>query len=199
MPNLNKDVSVGGVYCGTRVAPGLFAEEVASNRYVIRHLAAPNYTKRVGEVMGSKRIYQAMRMNVSLFQQIADQLLQKHYGLSLNDTHLTEEKIVAECIGQRFRPYQVINEHAEESDLVRIDIEGFYGVPSHCSLSSQDELEALYVVNPIEILGDQPTTCPHCGMRSEFDDVGSVTGEGTMQHHRCPDKNCGYEFLAENE
>jgi hypothetical protein len=75
MPNLNKDVSVGGVYCGTRVAPGLFAEEVASNRYVIRHLAAPNYTKRVGEVMGSQQIYQAMRMNgdyVAICMSLAD-------------------------------------------------------------------------------------------------------------------------------
>lgn len=139
-------------------------------------------------------------MNVQLFQQIADVLLQTHYGLSLDDTYLTEEKIVTGCIGQGLRPYQVINEHAEEADLVRIDIEGFYGVPSHCLISSQDELNALWVANPIEILSDQPTTCPYCGTRTEFDDVGLITGEGTMQqHHRCPGKNCGYEFLAENE
>lgn len=63
MPNLNKDVSIGGVYIGNRIAPRLFAEEVASHRYVIRHLVSPEYTKRVGEVVGQQRIYQAMRMN----------------------------------------------------------------------------------------------------------------------------------------
>lgn len=140
-------------------------------------------------------------MNVQLFQQIAEMLLQTHYGLSLDDTHLTEEKIVAECIGKSFRPYQVVNEHAEESDLVRIDIKGYYGVPSHCALSSQDELNALGIVNPIEINGDQPTECPHCGARTEFDDVKLFDGkEGeNQQYHRCPDKNCGYEFLSEDE
>lgn len=140
-------------------------------------------------------------MNVGLFQRIADEMLQKHYGISLDDTYLSDEKIVAGCIGQGFRPYQIINEHAEEADLVRIDIEGFYGVPSHCALSSQDELNALLIVNPIEILGDQPTTCPYCGARTEFDDVKSFAGEEseTQQHHRCPAKECGYEFLAEEE
>lgn len=75
MPNLNKDVSIGGVYCGNRVAPGLFAEEVASHRYVIRHLASPDCTRRVGEVMGQQSIFQAMRMNgdhVAICMSLAD-------------------------------------------------------------------------------------------------------------------------------
>lgn len=140
-------------------------------------------------------------MNVQLFQQIADALLQTHYGLSLDDTHLNKEKIVAECISQGFRPYQVINEHAEECDLARIDKEGFYGVPSKSPITQQDELSALGIVNPIEINGDQPTECPYCGARTEFDDVDSVDGEEgeKQQHHRCTDKKCGYEFLSEDD
>lgn len=136
-------------------------------------------------------------MNVGLFQHVADEMLQKHYGISVDDTHLGEEKIVSECIGQGFRPYQVINEHAEEADLVRIDIERDYGVPSHCSISLHDELNALSIINPIEILDDQPTTCPYCGARTEFDDV-DIEGE-KQQHHRCTAKDCGYEFLAEED
>lgn len=63
-------------------------------------------------------------MNVELFQRIADYMLKKHYGITLDDTYLHKKRIVAECINQGFRPYQVLNEHADESDIVRIDKEG---------------------------------------------------------------------------
>lgn len=75
MSKLNKAVSIGGVFCGNRLAPKLFAEEIASHRYVIRHLASPDYTKRVGEVMGKQGCYQAMRMNgdhVAICSSLAD-------------------------------------------------------------------------------------------------------------------------------
>jgi tRNA(Ile2) C34 agmatinyltransferase TiaS len=42
---------------------------------------------------------------------------------------------------------------------------------------------------PIYLMHDQPTTCPHCGRRTEW------TGE-SPQLHRC---GCGFEFLVEQD
>lgn len=81
-------------------------------------------------------------MNVTLFQDISSVLLEKHYGLELNDTHLWDTSIVAECIKQGFRPYQVVAEHAEEADLGRID-KMDYGVPSKAAITADDEAAAL--------------------------------------------------------
>lgn len=81
-------------------------------------------------------------MTVQRFQQIVAVLLQRHYGLELNDTNLWDERIVALLIAQGLRPYQVVNVHAEEADLDRIDKEGFYGVPSKAALTEQDEVSA---------------------------------------------------------
>lgn len=81
-------------------------------------------------------------MTTCRFQQIAGHLLKKHYGLELSDTHLHDEKIVAECIRQGYRPYQVVAEHAEEADLDRID-KSEYGVPSKAGINTADEDAAI--------------------------------------------------------
>lgn len=81
----------------------------------------------------------AVPMTVQRFQQIAASLLHRHYGLELKDTHLWDESLVAQCIAQGFRPYEVLNEHAQEADLDRIDKEGFYGLPYKAALTEQDE------------------------------------------------------------
>lgn len=43
------------------------------------------------------------------------------------------------------------------------------------------------------LLSDQPTTCPKCGSRTEFQNVLDV------QVHKCFNSSCGYEFLTEQE
>lgn len=88
-------------------------------------------------------------MSVKCFQAIAAALLKKHYGLELNDTHLHDEEVVAECIKQGYRPYQVVAEHAEEADLYRIDCFGFYGVPSKKAITAADETGALAVLEGV--------------------------------------------------
>ena len=82
-------------------------------------------------------------MNVKLFQEIAAALLERHYGLELNDTSLHDEAVVAECIEQGYRPYQVVAEHADEAELDRIDISGCYGVPSQEAITAVDEAAAI--------------------------------------------------------
>ncbi len=77
-------------------------------------------------------------MNVKRFQEIAAALLTKHYGLDLNDTHLWDDSVVAECIKQGYRPFQVVAEHAEQADIDRIDKSG-YGVSSKAAITAADE------------------------------------------------------------
>lgn len=41
-------------------------------------------------------------------------------------------------------------------------------------------------------LSDQPTTCPHCGTRTDWTDLSNG-----VQRHTCLNTLCGFEFLAE--
>lgn len=59
---LPKDVVIGGIFCGTEISTNLFAEEVASSRWVIRYRESADFAKRIGEVMGGLGRYQAMLM-----------------------------------------------------------------------------------------------------------------------------------------
>lgn len=54
---------VGGVFCGKQIATNLYAEEVASRRYVIRETEMQSFGRRLGEVMGGDGRFQACRMN----------------------------------------------------------------------------------------------------------------------------------------
>lgn len=93
-------------------------------------------------------------MNIQLFQKIAEQLLQKHYGLSINDTRLCEQDYLAVLVDGNCRPFEYINEHAKDCDLGRIDVEGGYGAPSKAMLTSNDEIAALELVSPFLTMCD---------------------------------------------
>lgn len=57
---------LGGVYIGRKISEALFAEKVADYRHVIRRAEQSNdgvRTTRIGEVFGSKNVFQACRMN----------------------------------------------------------------------------------------------------------------------------------------
>lgn len=54
---------IGGVFVGQRIAANLFAEEAAAHRWVIRSTEDHSFAVRIGEVMGSRGRFQAMRMN----------------------------------------------------------------------------------------------------------------------------------------
>lgn len=41
---------------------------------------------------------------------------------------------------------------------------------------------------------DQPTTCPHCGNRTNI----TVESE-RLQFHQCPTINCGFEFILDED
>ena len=50
----------------------------------------------------------------------------------------------------------------------------------------------------IYIMDDDPVNCPKCGRRTKFEtflqDDASI-----VQRHDCPDNNCRYEFIVEED
>lgn len=133
-------------------------------------------------------------MNRQLFKRCAEQLLGKHYMLHLNDTPFADDQIVANCIAQGIRPHQAVSKHAGDCGLDRFDQPGAFGVTLKAPLVDRNEVDALIALQAIFILSDQPTTCPLCGARTEFDEL-----ESGQQHHRCLDQSgCGHEFIAED-
>lgn len=65
-----------------------------------------------------------MKMTVEMFQKIADVMLRKHFGLSLNDTDLAESDYVEILLGNETRPFEYLNELADDLLLTRIDLIG---------------------------------------------------------------------------
>lgn len=92
-------------------------------------------------------------MNVQEFQTISAILLKKHYGICLDDTRISDVKFVIQCISQGWQPFEVIAEHAEDTDLVRIDVDGFYGVPSMMAITIEDQEAALTCEVPDKLIG----------------------------------------------
>lgn len=58
---------------------------------------------------------------VRAFQRISESLLNTHYGITLNDTALHSPDLVSALIASGETPIDVINEHAREAGLDRID------------------------------------------------------------------------------
>ena len=48
------DNTIGGVYCGQTIAPGLYAEKEGEGRFLVRELTDSGSTRRLGLVLGGK-------------------------------------------------------------------------------------------------------------------------------------------------
>ena len=62
---------------------------------------------------------------VEIWQQLLTYLLKRHYGLSLNDTQFSDEKIITQYIDAGISLSDALNFLVEKSELVRIDRPGF--------------------------------------------------------------------------
>ena len=62
---------------------------------------------------------------VAVWQMLLTRLLEKHYGLTLNDTPFSDETVIKEHIDAGITLANVINFLVEKYELVRIDRRGF--------------------------------------------------------------------------
>ena len=62
---------------------------------------------------------------VAVWQMLLTRLLEQHYGLTLNDTPFSEERVIQEHIDAGITLANAINFLVEKYELVRIDRRGF--------------------------------------------------------------------------
>lgn len=76
------------------------------------------------------RVAQSCLSPVEIWQQLLTHLLEQHYGLKLNDTPFSEERVIQEYIDADITLVDAVNFLVERYELVRIDQIG---------LTSQDQ------------------------------------------------------------
>ena len=62
---------------------------------------------------------------VTVWQMLLTRLLEKHYGLTLNDTPFSDETVIQEHINAGITLADAVNFLVEKYELVRIDRKGF--------------------------------------------------------------------------
>ena len=63
--------------------------------------------------------------SVAVWQMLLTRLLKQHYGLTLNDTPFSEERVIQEHIDAGITLADAVNFLVEKYELVRIDRKGF--------------------------------------------------------------------------
>lgn len=79
---------------------------------------------------------------VGIWQRLLSHLLDRHYGLTLNDTPLSDENVILDQIEAGISLCDAINALVEEYDLVRTDRHGFSVETQSPLLTSIDILRA---------------------------------------------------------
>ncbi|MBG0751998.1 MULTISPECIES: TA system toxin CbtA family protein [Pectobacterium] len=79
---------------------------------------------------------------ITVRQQLLTYLLEKHYGLTLNDTPFCEENVIQEHIDAGITLVNAVNFLVEKYELVRIDRNGFNWQEQSPFLTAVDVLRA---------------------------------------------------------
>ena len=82
-------------------------------------------------------------MEIKEFKAVVNKLLSVHYAIGINDTPLSDDTVVKSYIESQTRPYQAVNDWAEEVDLHRTDIQGAWGVQENRPLLAEQEDRAI--------------------------------------------------------
>ena len=82
---------------------------------------------------------------VAVWQMLLTRLLEQHYGLTLNDTPFSEERVIQEHIDAGISLADAVNFLVEKYELVRIDRKGFSWQEQSPYLRAVDILRARQV------------------------------------------------------
>ena len=82
-------------------------------------------------------------LEIKEFKAVANKLFNLHYGIDVSDTMLINDSVVASYIASETRPYQAVNDWADEVDLERTDIQGIWGMPAKNPLLPEHEDTAI--------------------------------------------------------
>ena len=63
------------------------------------------------------------------YAKVVNRLLEQHYGVSIDDTNMSDDFVISQAIDDDTLPYELINEWAEECGAERMS--GVYGLLAH--------------------------------------------------------------------
>lgn len=103
---------------------------------------------------------------VDIWQQLLSHLLDRHYGLTLNDTPFGHDGVIQEHIDAGISLCDAVNVIVEKYDLVRIDRPGFSIQHQSPFISAIDILRARKATGLMQRTGYKAVTCAISGQSS---------------------------------
>ncbi|NTZ41282.1 toxin CbtA [Enterobacter sp. JMULE2] len=103
---------------------------------------------------------------VEIWQQLLTYLLERHYGLSLNDTQFGNDGVIQQHIDAGVSLADALNFHVEKSELVRIDRPGFSIQHQSPFIGVIDILRARKATGLMQRTGYKAVTCTISGRSS---------------------------------
>jgi len=103
---------------------------------------------------------------VEIWQKLLTYLLERHYGLSLNDTPFGHDGVIQEHIDAGISLADALNFLVEKSELVRIDHPGFSIQHQSPFISAIDILRARKATGLMQRTGYKAVTCAISGQSS---------------------------------
>lgn len=103
---------------------------------------------------------------VEIWQRLLSHLLERHYGLTLNDTPFGNDGIIQEHIDASVSLCDAVNFLVEKSELVRIDRPGFSIQHQSPFISAIDILRARKAIGLMQRTGYKAVTCAISGRSS---------------------------------
>lgn len=103
---------------------------------------------------------------VDIWQQLLTYLLERHYGLSLNDTQFGNDGVIQQHIDAGISLADALNFHVEKSELVRIDRPGFSIQHQSPFINAIDILRARKATGLMQRTGYKAVTCAISGRSS---------------------------------
>ncbi|HCL6722491.1 TPA: toxin CbtA [Citrobacter freundii] len=116
---------------------------------------------------------------VAIWQRLLSHLLDRHYGLTLNDTPFGKDGVIQEHIDAGISLCDAVNFIVEKYDLVRTDRRGFNAETQSPLLTSIDILRARKA--PVIATGPLPTSPPANTVRCNHE---AVPDGGSRCHQR---------------
>lgn len=98
-----------------------------------------------------------------IWQRLLTYLLERHYGLSLNDTQFGNDGVIQQHIDAGISLADALNFHVEKSELVRIDRPGFSIQHQSPFISAIDILRARKATGLTQRTGYKAVTCTISG------------------------------------
>lgn len=74
------------------------------------------------------------------YAKVVNRLLEQHYGVSIDDTNMSDDFVISQAIDDDTLPYELINEWAEECGAERMSVNHYLGTSTNLTLNDQQKI-----------------------------------------------------------